>query len=257
MRASSIGLFLVALLFGVGHPGVAPADTHSKESAREETASSSAEKAASEQRGAELEVIAYVPPPRGAPGRRIGGGTRGTGTNACAAELEALAPADHAGLTSRAQPALQFFVSENTTCRVDFTLNDPRQSEPLVERTLPGPFEAGIHAIRLSELGVELDTGVAYEWWIALVRDPERRSRDTVAGASVLRTTPPVASAPAPDPATASALSVATRAARGGLWYDALASLEGDDPEVARARAALLDQVGLSRVTEGEPAPGD
>ena len=67
----------------------------------------------------------YKPPPRGAPGGRMGGGTRGISG---AAVVSILAP-DHVGLTMQEQPSLHWFADEipgagNQTNEVSVTVTD-------------------------------------------------------------------------------------------------------------------------------------
>jgi len=68
-------------------------------------------RAGSEEKKAAQPAVAapsYQPPLRGAPGGRVGGGTRGTGRETFV--LSVLAP-DHTGLTVSEQPALYWFIS--------------------------------------------------------------------------------------------------------------------------------------------------
>jgi hypothetical protein len=117
--------------------------------------------------------------------------------------------------------------------------------------------------IDLAEHGVRLKPGAAYEWVVAVVNDPQRRARDTVAGAyvRVVRPSPELESnlrAKNGDPmqramAYASGSSAEPEFGSQGIWYDALADAaralaarpDADDPrnlwgslieEVARAR---------------------
>jgi len=197
-------------------------------------------------------AIVYVPPPRGEPGSRMGGGTRSAGTDACDAQLEALVPEKHVGITTQSQPVFQWSLSSSVPCRIDFVLNDSRKPQPLIEKTLDGPFGAGIHEIELARLGVQLEPDVQYDWSVAIVRDPERRSRDTVAGGPVMRHT-----ALATGGGTSGA-ELASLYAHEGIWYDALAALSAgidaqpNNAELREERAALLDQVGLGSVAAQE-----
>jgi hypothetical protein len=161
---------------------------------------------------------------------------------------EALGPA-HVGASSHESPNLYWFLSEATSSPVEVTVVDPDAAAPLLETTLPAPLSAGVHRVSLAEHGVRLRPGVDYRWFVALVRDPERRSQDVVSGAAI-RYTPP-------GPELDSRLSSAppTRAAHlyaeSGLWYDAFDQVsswlatEPGAPLLRRHRAALLEQVGL------------
>src|SRR5206468_516125 len=110
----------------------------------------------------------YVPPPRGSVGARTGGGTRG---RAEAPRIAVLAP-DHVGLTTRARPALTWYLSAETSAPAELTLIADDAVEPLFVKRLPSPLRAGIHVVDLAQYGVQLDEGITYNWYVALVLDP-------------------------------------------------------------------------------------
>ena len=185
-------------------------------------------------------TFAYSPPMRGsASSGRIGGGTRGTGDGP-SVTLEVLAP-DHAGLTVSAQPTLYWFVSQRIDSNAELTIIDDSSIDPLLELELKGPIEPGIHALSLKDHGVELKTGVAYQWFVAVVVDPAQRSYDVIAGGEIKRVPQPSDLA-GPTPQAY---------AQAGIWYDALDGLSAqigerpNDTGLRQQRAALLDQVGL------------
>jgi hypothetical protein len=204
----------------------------------------SASTAAPAQPGAEpsAEIVApklpvYRLPSVGKPRRRVGGGRRGNDDGSPA--LHALVP-EHVGLTAVASPAL-YWVLEGPAqpgLRFELTLSDDRAIEPLLETRIAGPVEPGLHRVALTDHGIALAVGVEYQWSVALVVDPQERSRDVVASGWIERVPGPGGAAG--DPADA---------ARRGLWYDAL------DAAYASARAspadaapldALLAQAGLT-----------
>ena len=191
----------------------------------------------------------YKPPLRGAPGGRVGGGTRGTDREMFV--LSILAP-DHTGLTISERPSLYWFISSKALSPVEMTLVDPRMTKPVIEFRLPGPVAPGVHAIRLADHGVKLELGVAYRWYIAVVPDPGRRSKDLLTGGAIERIEP--AEELRARLARASTAALPSIYAEAGLWYDALAAISGlidarpDDPGLRRQRAAMLEQVGLPKV---------
>jgi hypothetical protein len=193
------------------------------------------------------------------PSVRVGGVTRSLGAGAPAPE--ALGPA-HVGASTRESPNLYWFLPEATSSPVEVTVVDPGAAAPLLETTVPAPLAAGVHRVSLAEHGVRLRPGVDYRWFVALVRDPERRSQDVVSGAAI-RYTPP-------GPELDSRLSSASPAraahlyAESGLWYDAFDQLsswlaaERGTALLRAHRAALLEQVGLGDAAafERRSAPG-
>ncbi len=195
---------------------------------------------------------AYKPPLLGAPGGRIGGGTRGTAREIFV--LSVLAP-DHNALTVAEQPSLYWFISKPTALPVELTVMDPGTTRPLLETRLAAEAP-GVHRVRLADHGVRLTPGVPYRWYVAIVPDPGRRSRDILAGASIERVEPP-----------ADLQARVTRAnrdelpsilAEAGLWYDAVEAISElidsrpADGELRRQRAALLSQGGLPNVEPGD-----
>jgi len=202
-------------------------------------------------RASTVAVPVYKPPLRGAPGGRVGGGTRGTPRDLFV--LSALAP-DHSGLTVREQPSLYWFISSPTAFLVEVTLTDPQATRPLLEMRLPSPVAAGVHRIRLADHGVQLAQGVQYRWFVAVVPDPARRSRDILAGGTIERIEPPEAMKTRAVQARRDELPFIY--AEAGLWYDALTAVSEliesapDNRELQRQRAALLIQVGLPSVDE-------
>jgi hypothetical protein len=184
----------------------------------------------------------YKPPVGlGAPGGRLGGGTRGAGQTFV---LSVLAPT-HTGLTMREQPVLYWYLTKPISSPMEFTLSDDGV-KPLIETTLKPPFGAGVQAIRLADFGVRLEPGKAYRWFVALVVDPERRSKDVLAGGTIQRIQ---------SLETATDKQKAPQVyAEEGLWYDAVAAINDlidaspKDPVLRAQRASLLEQVGLSEI---------
>jgi Domain of Unknown Function (DUF928) len=188
----------------------------------------------------------YRPPVRGAPGGRVGGGTRGYTRDTFV--LSVLAP-DHMGLTVSEQPSLYWFISSATALPVEVALMDPQKTEPLLEKRLPSPVAAGVHRIRLADYGVRLEPGVAYRWSVTVVPDANRRSRDILAGATIERVE---TQADLREKLGKSAKeSLPFVYAESGLWYDALTTVSElietapQDPTLRKQRDALLSQAGL------------
>ncbi len=192
--------------------------------------------------------IVYVPPARGRARHTAGAGTRGIAGSAV--RVAVVAPPDHVALTTRAQPTLYWYVSENTDIRIDLTLTDEEAIDPLLELTVPGPVERGIHALRLEDLGLRLDPEKIYSWNVALVMDAKRRSNDTFAEGFIART--PVTSILTQS--LKDAQETFAPYALSGIWYDAMDELFGaiekkpGSRRLRRQQIALLEQADLSEV---------
>ncbi|MGE5853106.1 MAG: DUF928 domain-containing protein [Deltaproteobacteria bacterium] len=188
----------------------------------------------------------YSPPSRGAPGGRIGGGTRGGGQNVFV--LSVLAP-DHSAFTTTEQPSLYWYISKPTSLPVELTVMDPQGIKPILETQLPSPTKAGIQRVRLADYNVHLAPGAAYRWFVAVVPDADRRSKDILAGGAIervdLQEDVKAKVAKAPDK------ELPFVYAQAGLWYDALKSISDlidaapQNQDLHNQRTALLKQVGL------------
>ncbi len=193
----------------------------------------------------------YRPPRRGAPGGRVGGGTRGP--QADLPEVLALVP-DHLGLTSMEQPSFAWYISRPTSHPLEFTIIDENGVTPLIEKPLPSPTVPGVHLIELSQFDLKLEEGKTYQWFVALIPDPQHRSKDIIAGGIIEMDSAP------PDLQQniekGDAIHATTLYAQAGFWYDAMTTISHhiqSDPTNAHLReirAALLDQVQLSRVSQ-------
>jgi hypothetical protein len=187
----------------------------------------------------------YKPPPRGAPGGRVGGASRGTvKATMTLPTIELIAPDGHAGLTTIATPTLYFYVSQPISWSTRFTISAPSRPDPVIEVNIPAPQQTGVYAIRTADYHVQLQPGVLYTWSVSVILNPKAPSRDIVASASLLRATP--------DPVVESALRGAPASrrakllAQAGIWYDAVAAaadLEAFDRHAALD--ALMNEVGL------------
>ena len=196
-------------------------------------------------------VPVYNPPSRGAPGGRIGGGTRGGSQNVFV--LSVLAP-DHSGFTTSEQPSLYWFISKPTSLPVELTVMDPQGVQPILETRVPAPVKAGIQRVRLADYNVHLAPGAAYRWFVAMIPDADRRSKDILAGGAIERVD--LQQDVKAKLAKASEKEIPFIYAQAGLWYDALKSISDlidaapQDQELHNQRTALLKQVGLPSTNE-------
>jgi hypothetical protein len=193
----------------------------------------------------------YQPPLRGAPGGRVGGGSRGIAKDLTT--LLVLAP-NHVALTVQEQPVLYWYLSKPAQFPIELTIIREKDTIPLLEKRILHPSRSGIYPLRLSDFDISLSTGTPYRWFLALIPDPNRRTRDIVAGALIERVETPET--------LRSKLLKASREeiphvyAGAGMWYDAImavSNLIDDTPNnlvFHKQRAALLEQVGLSAVAQ-------
>ena len=179
---------------------------------------------------------------------RVSGGARGE--NGIDSTLFALVP-NHLALTTQAQPSLFWFQSKPAKAKFELTVVEPKKPKPLLSLTSPDADKPGIHRIKLARYKVELQPDVTYEWSVAIVPDPENRSKDVIAKGVIKRIKPPG------DLATGGEkgddLERAAAYAQAGIWYDALDAISNaieahpGDTSLREQRASLLKQVGLSQ----------
>jgi hypothetical protein len=212
------------------------------------TAQASQDQAVSQQQGEDLPT--YRPPPRGAPGGRVGGASRGTFRPAAPLpEIELVAPSDHTGLTANPAPSLYFFASGPVLWPTRLTISAPRRPNPVLEVPIAAPAAAGIYRVDLADYRIRLEPGVVYTWSVSAILDPAMHARDIVASATImLRTWNWATVAAAAPPARRAAVW-----AQDGVWYDAVAAaVAAENLDRHQALGALLRAVGLA-----EPAAFD
>jgi hypothetical protein len=250
--ASLLSLILAGSVLAQGATEPKPADENRKQQAPQPDPAAE-KRVPPPPRQPETEVPVYKPPKptRGSfPRNLTGAATRGRG-GADVPLVVALAP-DHLGLTVNEQPNLYWFIAGDSAIRVDFTLIDEESVNPLLEITAAGPLRGGVHVVRLADHGVSLKPERWYEWSVAVVAGGRDPSEDRISRGFITRIEPPASlSRQLEERGAEQSVNVF---AESGLWYDAITALSvgiETRPEKAalrRARAALLDQVGLGPV---------
>ena len=199
----------------------------------------------------------YQPPRRGAPGGRVGGGTRGPSPGLPL--LYALVP-DHVGVAAEEQPSLVWYLSKNTSFPLEFTVVEVMGVEPILEVALTSPMEAGIHILSLAQYDLRFESGKTYQWFVSLIPDPARRSKDVIAGGMLEIKSLPENIAEAVNQATPDAATKLL--AKAGFWYDAMGVISHGiqanptDRALHDVRAALLEQVDLNTVAQVDRQTG-
>ena len=200
-------------------------------------------------------AVRFRPQTSGATSVRVTGGSRGTGTNAVV--LDVLAP-DEVGITTQEEPSLFWFQSKPANARFELTLLQDNKVKPIVQVQMDRSATAGVQRLKLSEHGAKLSPGVEYQWVVALVTDPDNRSKDQVASGVIKRIEPTADLKKKISSATAASLPAVY--ADAGIWYDALSTLSDQidahpaDQALRKTRADLLRQVGLNAAADAELA---
>lgn len=196
-------------------------------------------------------VLQYRPPRRGAPGGRIGGATRGPMQKIPI--MYALVP-DHLGLTAEAQPTFYWYISKPSEYPLELTIMDESGVNPEIEMPIPSPNHGGIHNIMLSAISFKLEKGKSYQWFVSLIIDTDRRSKDVIAGGRIELVDVPREVTSSPPQTRVEGLTKLYASA--GLWYDAVRSIShaiDSNPQNASLkliRSSLLEQVGLNELSK-------
>lgn len=183
--------------------------------------------------------LIYKPIGRGAPAGRVDAGSRGDGDEV--ASLYVLAP-EHVGLTTHSQPTLFWFQTAPARLPFEISILKPNDPTPVLHIRRSNAASSGFQHLDLADHGVSLAPGVDYQWVVALVRDPQSRSRDIVSSGWIRHVGPKEGLARSSDSAAFAAE---------GIWYDAVTALFSQiaihphDAQLAADRRDLLTQVGL------------
>jgi len=161
-----------------------------------------------------------------------------------------LAP-ERTGLTTQSQPTLYLYISGPWPGKIEFTLNEPKAIEPVLAINIDGLDKEGIVMIDLTDYGISLKNNVEYEWFIAIVPDPEERSGDFLGSATIQYVKPSGKLAQQLKNKPSDELYYGYAAA--GYWYDAIERISktivtnSDNSDLRRHRAALLEQINLAK----------
>lgn len=198
---------------------------------------------------AETEPPVYKPPVRGAPASRVGGGSRGVGTEL--PRMYVLAPVD-IGFTTKGKPDLYWFASDPSNAKVVLSIYTDDPAKPVLERVLPAVSSPGIQRVRLGEFPLELQPRVEYRWRVTMI--DEARPARAVASGTIQRINAWPKLQTRIQNQGSDFLATANVYADEGLWYDALEAIgqSGETQRAWRFRAALLQQVGLTEVSQHE-----
>jgi len=164
-----------------------------------------------------------------------------------------LAPiaSEQTGFTSNSQPNLYWYISAQYKGEMEFKLNEPKVSQPVLSVKLSGSPAEGIYGIKLKDYNVKLKPGIEYEWFITIITDPLERSGDIYASATISYVKP---SNDLNDLFNLASLEQRYYVfAKNGYWYDSISSLSSLIEQFSTTkkfrlhRAALLKQVNLPK----------
>jgi len=163
------------------------------------------------------------PPGQGRPKGTAGGGSR-PGQPLCLQRLgsrellTAMAPTGTVGLTATATPTLWVYVPDTTARMLEFSVFDEQQ-EGIYQTNIP-IRSSGLLKLTLPTQSINLRPGRAYAWTVALVCDPNQRSKDWLAEGFIQYQLPTAEMQERLS--RASIAQQVTLYIQAGFWYEAL-----------------------------------
>lgn len=202
--------------------------------------------------------------PEGAPGRRIGGGTRGTCPKS-ASGMIALVPENNLGLTLSNTPTFLFYVpkiegADPGQIEMEFLLmdeSDPENAQEIYQHRVPLPTGGGTIALTLPPDNnlPPLQINQFYSWYFSLICNPKalEPSMLSIGGWIERVESSPTLTRELEQLTSRDRIAVYEREL---LWFDAIGSLaqllreNPNDPLLRQRWNALLESVNLSEIAQ-------
>ncbi|MBK4730662.1 DUF928 domain-containing protein [Oxynema sp. CENA135] len=253
-RKSPLNLFSLAALLSLSLWGTLAFPTRS----RANTAPPSG--AIAQELPTDWNAAPFDPPQSGAPGRRIGGATRGLCPES-AQNIVALIPPTNQGQTLSQYPTFFFYVPEIVPAQdmqIEFLLEDQsnwQDVKTVYKTTMPIPKQSGIVAIALPDNGESEGLAVdkIYNWYFSVICDYKSSEPHTLStGGWIERVATP--NPLARELEMASATEKVEIYQRERLWYDLLGTLaqlqseSADNSSWSAQWQQLLDAVELEDI---------
>lgn len=200
---------------------------------------------------------AFDPPPgQGEPGSTAGGASRPSQPTCLGQSstdtFTVLAPKTYLGLTAQARPTFWVYLPSSRAKTLEFSVFD-QQRKGIYQTKIAIDNKSGFVKITLPETAPALNFNQSYNWTVALVCNPKRRTEDSVIGGWIQRQAP-----------TAEFQSKLTRArtdldranlyAQSQFWYDAISLLMTSDQPNSEAFKHLwsstIQAAGLEKLSD-------
>ena len=198
-------------------------------------------------------AIAGYQPPRQASAPTSAGTTTGTRRGCSSdttASLTALAPQAHIGQSSETHPTFMWFMPDEKSFAMEFELYEKTSTGRKNIQRKQLTSKQGWMALTMPQTEMPLSPDKDYFWQVIVYCNPNRPSSALVASANLKIQSLPTVLASAVEQAQTPTAKVELLA-KGGFWYDAMATLSSASPSQAQQlRAALLQD--LATVETGE-----
>jgi hypothetical protein len=202
----------------------------------------------------------FQPPEQGVPGRREGGGTRGSH---CPTSTTALIPQSTMGRTVSAKPTFFYYVPIALDKTVQFELADERDKTIYKKSFQMVTSRAGIVSVSLGEDGNSpvLEVGKNYHWYFTIKCSPQNSKHDVLVSGWINRTAlAPTLKTELERSSDRDRLSILSQQ---GIWYEYLATLaklrlsSPSDASLALKWSDMLSSVELSKISQEPLVPSN
>lgn len=183
--------------------------------------------------------IEYKPPSRGAPGNRVGAGTKDIGGQV----VRLMAPGDHIPYSLSLQPVLYWSVVDPLQGDIEIEIRNADRNTVEYRTTLDTTPLNRLAALSTADAGVRLEPETVYCWTASYW---PRSSKSLISDTSRACFSTRPSAAFDPESRQCSLSNIRTLASR-GYWYDALHCAVTHDSEAVRQETlnALLDHLGV------------
>ena len=184
---------------------------------------------------------------------RKAGGSRGCNLDSNDT-VTLLVPQDHTATTVSERPIFFWYISQQLSTPLQFTLLEPGKKPIFTKELNPEP---GIIALQLPQNKSPLEVGKTYRWTVTIVCNPKKPSHNLFAQAWIERVSLSKSQTLPDNINNTSFCSV--EYARQGIWYDALACKytklleQKGDLEDSPQFWSLLAQIDLPNLVQQKP----
>jgi hypothetical protein len=202
----------------------------------------------------------FQPPEQGVPGRREGGGTRGSN---CPTSTTALIPKSTMGRTVSAKPTFFYYVPIALNTTVQFELADERDKTIYKKSFQMVTSRAGIVSVSLGEdrNSPVLEFGKNYHWYFTIKCSPKNSQYDVIVSGWINRTAiAPTLKTELDRSSEHDRLSILTQQ---GIWYEYLTTLaqlrvsSPSDRSLALKWSEMLSSVELGKISQEPLVPSN
>lgn len=163
-----------------------------------------------------------------------------------------LVPQDHTATTVSDRPIFFWYLSQQLSSPLRFTLLEPGKKPIFTKELSPEP---GIVALKLPQNSDPLEVGKTYRWTVTIVCNPRKPSKNLFAQAWIERVPSPTSKTFAENTANT---SCSVEYGQAGIWYDALSCnytrlIENEADFSSPQFWSLLEEIELQNLAQKKP----